>query len=319
MKVPPELDAITDKVLAYNPSAPKGPLKVIAGAPDRPLVIGDIEIPCYVLEDERRVLQQTGLLHALNLSHGGSYSKGGDRLAKFASQKRLKQFVNNEITDRTDTPIRFRPPTGGMAYGYEATVLADLCEAVLAARSAGVLQKQQQHVAERCETLMRGFARVGIIALVDEATGYQEIREKRALATILERYIAEDLQPWTRTFPFEFYAQICRLRGWPSVFAIKRPKVIGVYTNDFVYDRIAPALNAELRRRNPTLPSGGRKHKHHQWFTPEHGHPRLREHLAGVMALMRAASSWRAFRQDMDAAYPKFGSTYALPLDQPND
>ena len=56
-----------------------------------------------------------------------------------------------------------------------------------------------------------------------------------------------------------------------------------------VYDRRAPELRKELQRLNPTLPDGGRKHKHHQWFTPEHGHPRLREHLAGVTALMRAA------------------------------
>ena len=35
------------------------PLEVIAGAPDRPLVIGDIEIPCYVVEDETRVFEST--------------------------------------------------------------------------------------------------------------------------------------------------------------------------------------------------------------------------------------------------------------------
>ena len=34
------------------------PLKVIAGAPDKPLKIGDIEIDCYVLEGEKRVLSQ---------------------------------------------------------------------------------------------------------------------------------------------------------------------------------------------------------------------------------------------------------------------
>ena len=47
------LDAITDKVLAHRPAATPL-LKVIAGEPDRPLVIGDIQIACYVLEDETR-------------------------------------------------------------------------------------------------------------------------------------------------------------------------------------------------------------------------------------------------------------------------
>ena len=65
MKVPAELDAITDKVLAYNPDAPKGPLKAIAGAPDSPLVVSDIEIDCYVLEDETRVLSQGSFLRGI--------------------------------------------------------------------------------------------------------------------------------------------------------------------------------------------------------------------------------------------------------------
>ena len=76
------------------------------GAADSPLRIGNVKIDCYVLEDGRRVLQQTGLLGALNLSHGGSYSKGGDRLAKFASQ-RLKPYISSELTNQFG--LRRRP------------------------------------------------------------------------------------------------------------------------------------------------------------------------------------------------------------------
>ena len=283
------------------------PLKAIAGAPDRPLVIGDIAIPCYVLEDERRVLQQTGLLGSLNLSHGGSYSKGGDRLAKFASQKRLKPFVNKGLIDRTEKPIKFKVTSGNLAYGYEATVLADLCEAVLEARSAGVLQKQQEHVAQRAELLIRGFARIGIIALVDEATGYQHVREQRALATILEKFIAEDLQPWTRTFPPEFYEEIFRLKGWPGPDGVKRPSVIGVYTNDIVYDRLAPGVLDELKRKNPTIAPGRRRNRHHQWLTGDVGHPKLKDHLIGVLALMRASPNWNVFKRMLERSYKKPG------------
>lgn len=315
MKRLPELDAITDKVLAYNPDAPtsNGPLKVIAGAPDRPLIIGDIEIPCFVLEDETRVLVQRGMATALGMSR-----PGGAQIGRFVRSKSINPFVSNDLIVVLNNPIKFWTPNG-IGHGYPATILVELCRAVLASRDAKALRASQRHIAHQCDLLIRGLATVGIIALVDEATGYQRVRERRALATILEKFIAEELQPWTRTFPFEFYAQICRLKGWPSILAVRRPSVIGRYTNDFVYDRLAPGLLAELQQRNPSLPDGGCKHKHHQWFNQEHGHPRLREHLAGVMALMRAASSWRAFRQDIDTAYPKFGSTYALPLDQPND
>ena len=113
---------------------------------------------------------------------------------------------------------------------------------MLSARDTGKLLKSQIHIAAQCELIMRGLARVGIIALVDEATGFQRIREERALATILEKFIAKDLQPWTKTFPYEFYMEICRLKGWPSISAIKRPSVIGRYTNDIVYERLAPGV-----------------------------------------------------------------------------
>ena len=321
MKTPPELDAITAKVLAYNPDAPAGPLKVIAGAPDRPLVIGDIEIDCYVLEDETRVLSRGGFQSALGRHRTSRRHQSSDvvNLPAFLAAGNLKPFVSSNLVTAS-TPIAFQAPSRGpIAYGYRAELLPQVCEVYLRARDAGELLPAQRHIADRAEILIRGLATIGVIALVDEATGYQRIREERALATILEKFIAKELQPWTQTFPFEFYTEIFRLKGWPGVHAIRRPSVIGKYTNDFVYDRLAPELRRELQRLNPTLPEGGRKHKHHQWFTPEHGHPKLREHLVGVTALMRAAANWSAFRRSMDRAYPKFETTIPFPYDEPNE
>ena len=190
--------------------------------------------------------------------------------------------------------------------GYDAKLLPEVCKVYLEARDAGSLLTSQIHIANRAEILIRGLATVGIIALVDEATGYQQIREQRALATILEKLIAKELQPWTRTFPYEFYRQICRLKKWPNLYSIKRPQVVAHYTNDFVYDRIAHGVLEELRRINPTIPDKGhRKSKHHQWFTPELGHPKLKEHLAAVTALMRAAPNWEAFKRSLVRAFPK--------------
>ena len=192
-----ELDRITDKVMAYDPNSPPSDLalKVIAGTPDRPLVLDDIEIPCYVLEDETRVLAQRGMVSGLGMARGGSSHGGGDRLAHFVCQKTLKPFVSKDLIAVTTGPLKFKTPHGGMANGYPATLLVDICTAVLLARDAGALTKQQQHIAQRCDALIRSLAKVGIIALVDEATGYQRIREERALATILERLIAKELNP----------------------------------------------------------------------------------------------------------------------------
>ena len=311
------LNAITDKVLAYRPSATP-PLKVIAGEPGRPLVIGDIEIPCYVLEDETRVLSQRGFLSGIGRSESrpARPANGGEHLPDFLAAKNLNPFINAHLA-AASTPIRFQQPGGGPpVFGYQATLLPQVCDVYLEARSAGALYPNQRHVAERAEVLIRGLATVGVIALVDEATGYQRIREERALATILEKFLDQELQPWTRTFPFAFYEQIFRLKSWGSAAGVKRPSVIGHYTNDIVYERVAPGVLEELRERNPVLPQGWRKDRHHQWFTPEYGHPRLKMHLEGVTALMRAAQSWESFKRHLDRASPKTGTQFPLAIDE---
>ena len=290
-------------------------LRVIAGAPDRPLVIGDVEIPCYVLEDETRVLSQSGIFLGIGASRGSPKIHRGAQIPRFLASKAIFPFVSNELIAVLKSPIEFQPPGGGRTvYGYPATVLADVCDVILDAHNAGVLRPQQIPIAENCRVLSRALMRTGIIALVDEATGYQQIRTERALATILEKFIAKELQPWTRTFPIEFYEQIFRLRGWPGPDGVKRPSIIGHYTNDFVYARIAPEVLEELQRKNPTIAPGQRRHRHHQWFTPEFGHPKLREHIAGVIALMRAASNWSAFTRSLERAFRVKNKDVPLPL-----
>ena len=293
------------------------PLKIIAGTPDRPLIIGNIEIPCYVLEDETRVLVQSGFLKAFGRRGNPRITPGQKddycQMPELMQSKRIKPFISKDLLI-TAKPVLFQG-FGGVNYGYPARLLPRICDVYLEARSAGVLLISQMDIAKRAEILMRGLAEVGIIALVDEATGYQEIRAQRALATILEKFIAKELQPWTKTFPYEFYEQIFRLKGWDGPEGMKGPRVIGRYTNDFVYDRLAPGVLDELKRINPALPGGQRKDKHHQWFTPDLGHPKLKEHLAAVTALMRASANWDSFMRNLNRAFTKRNETRPLPYD----
>lgn len=128
------------------------------------------------------------------MARGSSGGTGGDRLAKFVAGDRLKAFVSDHLRGVTQNPIKFITTDGLLAYGYEATVLADICEAVLAARSEGLLQKQQEHIAAKCEILVRGFARVGIVALVDEATGFQYDRPRRPVRIRCVAQLDENLK-----------------------------------------------------------------------------------------------------------------------------
>ena len=278
-------------------------LKVIAGAPNKPLLIGSVDIPCYVLEDETRVLTQRGLFYGIGAKRGGGI--GGAEMPRIMASKNLSPFISKELAAALTQPIEFQPPGGGRtAYGYPASILRLICEVYLNARDAEALLPSQRHIAERADVLIRGFAEIGLIAMIDEATGYQRIREESALATILENFIARELQPWTKTFPYEFYELIYKLKGWSGPDGHKRPPLIGLYTNQIVYERLAPGVLNELKRRTPRLASGNRPHKFFQWFTTDFGHPKLKEHLAGVMALMRASPNWTAFQRNLKRAYP---------------
>jgi hypothetical protein len=294
-------------------------LKAEYGSPDHPLELGGLKIPCYVLDDGTRVLGQSHMIMALGMSHGGSGGTGGDRLAKFVGQTRLEPYVERALAERTANPIKFRVKSGGIAYGYDATILADICEAVLKARDAGVLMKQQDHIAAQCEILVRGFARVGIIALVDEATGYQEIRDRLALQAILEKYLTDEWAKWTKTFPDEFYIELFRLRDVPYPPPGKhknwRPSYVGHWTNDIVYSRLAPGVLKALKKKNPVTEKGYRKARHHQLFTRDYGHPAMKEHLANVIFLMRTCVSWADFKRRLDRAAPRQGDTIPLPFD----
>lgn len=292
------------------------------GDDDHPLRIGDIEIPCYVLDDETRVLSQRGIVvGGLGIRYGGGSVRGGaDRLTSFLQGNAISPFVSSELLALVQNPIRFASP-GGLAHGYPATILADICDAVLNARKAGALQPQQMHIADRCEILVRGFARVGIIALVDEATGFQRDRSASALARILEAFIAKELQRWVQTFPPDYYEQIFRLRGMDySKDTVQRPRYFGVLTNDIVYDRLAPGVLEELKKANPKdETTGRRKHKNFQWLTNNIGYPKLREHLGAVIATMRLSADWHDFKAKLDKNYPRLGKPTQLSFEYAGD
>ena len=292
----------------------KLPLFAEYGAPDRPLKIDDVEIPAYVLADGTRVLAQRGLQSGIGLSEGGGKS-GARRITELMTRIAGKGIDIRGLIARAENPIRFIPPHGGnAAFGYEATILPDLCAVLIEAGQQGALGKRLDHLAKRAAILQHGFATVGIIALVDEATGYQEYRQRDALAKILERFVAKELRPWIRTFPSEFYKQIFRLNGWEYSDNCGRPGIVGHWTTNIVYKRLAPGVWKELDRQTPRDEKGRLKQKLSQRLTEEIGHPELRRHMEGVVMLMKYSPDWKVFMDRLDHEYPQWGSTMMLPF-----
>jgi hypothetical protein len=281
------------------------------------LHIGDSEIRAAVLEDGRRVLTQSDVMLALGRARqakGRQYYDADVNLPAFLTAKNLKPFITKDL-EVTSSQIEFKPIKGNRAFGYAADLLPKVCGVYIDAAEAGVLTHLQIPIAQKAKLLLRGLATVGITALVDEATGYQEVRDRRALQAILDAFLAKELAAWAKRFPDEFYQEMFRLRGWQwRGMKVNRPSVVGKYTNDLVYERLAPELLTELEKLNPKGDKGNRKAKHHQWLTEDIGHPALAQHLYATIGFMRASTSWEQFYRMMQRAFPKKNTTMLLPI-----
>jgi hypothetical protein len=277
---------------------------------DGPLQIGDVTLDCAVLENGTRVISQTKFMEAMGIYYSGwlakarSEDKATADLPLHLPYKGLIPFVDKHFGGLQVDVVNYRTKSGSIAKGIQAEILPKVCEVWLDARNAGVLTGSRQiQIAEKADILIRGFAHVGVVALVDEATGYQYERQRDALQELLEEFLTDSLRRWVKTFPNAYFKEMCRLRGVSYRSDMKLPPYFGHLTNDVVYKRLAPGVLNELQSRNPNE-DGRRKSKHFQWLSDNVGHPKLLQHLGTVVGLMKISPDWDTFKNHLDIAAP---------------
>jgi hypothetical protein len=255
----------------------------------------DIEIPAYNLETGERVLSRIGFLKAIGRTgkaKGGRKYDDEFKTPVFLSAKNVKPFITSELLENS-IPIPFIDMSGNESIGYKAELLPSVCYVFIDAFDQNVLLSTQTHIYEQAKILVRGFAKIGIIALVDEATGYQYDREKDELQKILRAYISEELLPWQKRFPDVFYKELFRLNGWEfTVSGIKkRPGVIGTWTNKLIYDQLPRGVLEELKKKTPKSQSGNYLARFHQNLTLDIGEPTLAAQLNQIITLFQLSDN----------------------------
>lgn len=283
------------------------------------ITLGDLVIDCAVLDDGRRVISERAMTKAFGGRRGGSHWKrvreGGTNLPVYLSANNYLPYIDDGLAEALTAPIKYKTRNGNVANGLEASLLPKVCNVFLKARDEDDLYKSQVPLSTQADIIMRGLAEVGIVALIDEATGFQKERSNDALAKILEAFIAKELQPWVKTFPDDFYEELFRLRGLPYPSEnVQRPQYFGHLTNDIVYKRLAPAVLEELKSTTPRNPKGRPKAHYHRHLSPDLGHPKLREHMASVVTVMKLSDDYSDFQKKLDRLHPKYGSTRELDL-----
>ena len=272
------------------------------------LELSGFEIPCYVLDDGTRVLSGRGMQEALKMvdePEKGSQTPG-TRLIRYLTQKSLKPYIyKDRQVDHFEPLICYKGES--KINGYEATVLADICDAILEARKNIKLSSRQEKIATQCEILMRGFAKVGIIALVDEATGYQYDRERKELQTILKLFVSNEILAWQQAFHLGFYKEIFRL--WSIPFTnqnIKRkPLFVGKLTNELVYKNLPKGtfILDKLKSKTPRTEAGNFKYRLHQSLTQDVGRESLKKVIYSIETLAAISDNKEQFRRLVEDRY----------------
>jgi hypothetical protein len=278
------------------------------------LTIGEAEIPCYVLETGERVISTRGVMAALGRRwRGRKYP--GTKLPVFLEAKNLKPFIGEDLA-AVLSELDFKTPQGARAEGFKAKLLPMLCETYLKARDKEVLTGKQLVVAQQAEILIRGLAHVGIIAMIDEATGFQYDRPRRDLEEYLKKFLSENLRKWVRTFPADYFKHLCRLRGVELRPDMRLPLYFGHLTNDLIYRRLAPGL---LRRLKERRTDRGKPHdKLHSWLSEDTGFPEVLVHLGTVVGLMKLHTDYAAFEKQLNSIAPIYPDSPGL-FDNPKD
>jgi hypothetical protein len=271
-------------------------------------------IPCSVLDNGMRVFSVNGLSRAFGSgAKGRAALEDGAPVPAFLSATNVRPFISDNLLDQLANPVAYRAMTGGRpALGYEANILRKMCDTLLDARAAGVLRSTQLATAHAAEALVRAFADVGIIALVDEATGYQYDRASDELRRLVEAYVVEDMRPWAKLFPDAFFRQVYRIHGWQYKTGVTQgPRYVGKFINKYVYSRLPPRVLERLRELSPVI-NKRRKHHLHRFLTEDIGEPTVDRHLASVTTLMTVAADKRHFDDMFKVAFPKQGDQLLL-------
>ena len=279
------------------------------------LEIGESSLPCYVLDTGERVFSLKGVVVGLIGTDGG-------QLAEYIKVKAIKPYLSNELTPAENDviPALINFNTGGDAFakyalGLPVEKFMDLCAAYsTAADKEEKLTERQAQIAAKANIFLRACAKIGIIALVDEATGYQYDRAQDALQFKLKLFLEDSMRKWEKTFPDQLWVEFGRLTKWQGSVN-QRPKYWGKLVMELVYGYLDKDV-AEWLKKNAPRPIAGQNY--HQWLSSQYGLKRLVEHIWLLVGMASACHSMNELRQKMAE---KFGRipiqmTMYLPVDK---
>lgn len=267
---------------------------------------GGNHIDVYVLDTGERVLSMRGAVKAMTGQDAGN-------LVEYLSVQGLKEFIDKDLV-LVETKDFFIPGTQYRGRGITAEQFEAILTAYVKALNAGTLTTdRQREIAVTCAILSTAFLRVGIIAQIDEATGYQYVRAEDALQIKLRAFIADELREWEKTFPDELWEQFGRLTNWKGSLH-SRPKWWGHLVMELIYDALDPDIAKYLRENKPKPYHG---QNYHQWFTQDIGLKALVPHIFEIIGIAKTCHDMGELREKVAESYGREPVQITMYLPRP--
>ena len=261
------------------------------------------EIDCYVLDNEERVMSIRAVVNAI-----AGVSTG--KLDSYIGVKALEPYIDK--TSILGEPINFSiPGTQLKGIGINAEKFLDILTAYISAFTDGKLETDnQKEIAIRCIKLNTSLSKVGLIALIDEATGYQNIRQEDELQIKLRAFLADELRDWEKTFPDELWNEFGRLTNWEGPLH-SRPKYWGKLVMELIYDALDPDVALYLKNEKP---KPQHRLNYHQWLTENYGLKYLSFHIQQVIGVAKTCDTMDDLRQKVAYLYKKQPMQIAMSI-----
>ncbi|MGO8671437.1 MAG: P63C domain-containing protein [Capsulimonadaceae bacterium] len=272
------------------------------------LTFGDVELPVYVLDTGERVLSRTGATSVL------IGKQGGGNLESYTRVSALSEYIPSDLTSQL-IEIEMKGVVNKTVLAMTADTFVDICKAYVNAYREGKLTTdKQKDIALQAAFVVSSCAKVGLVALIDEATGYQYVRENDALQVKLKLFLEDDMRKWEKTFPDELWKEFGRLTNWSGALH-QRPKYWGKYVMELVYDYLDPDVSKWLKENAPK-PIGGKSY--HRWLSEQYGLKKLVEHLWMLVGMASACGTMSELRRKMGEKYGRRPVQLTLYLPPPD-
>jgi len=259
------------------------------------IIIGDIHLLCYVLNNGKRVIAQRSLVYILTSKHNTDLTR------YFQTSNLSAYFDLSHINEQT---IDFMiPGSQRKATGYEAALLIEICRAYLRAQDDQTITKNQLPLVKRAKIIIRSCAQTGITDLIDKATGYQKVNEENTIRSSLKAFIADEIQEWGKMFPGDFWSELARLEN-VQYSPGNRPHRWDSYITEFVYDAVDDDFANELRSDNP-YPFFNQDQD--QWLR-NYNRNKIRKHLIQVTSVLKTCKDLADFKDKF--SYVFYNSPY---------